>query len=116
LYLLTTSRFQVFRQGIELQLPERAVLLDPRSRILHGLRSQSATVNASIDFALEQAGGLQDTHVLRDGGQRNAERLREFCDHGLASCEASQNRPAGGIGERAERGIQCRRQIVNHMV
>jgi hypothetical protein len=73
-------------------------------------------MHAAIDLALEQPCGFQHAHVFRDGGQRNAERLREFRDHGLAFCEASQNRPAGRVGERAERGIQRRCRIVNHSV
>jgi hypothetical protein len=82
--LPTDIRFQIFRQGIELKFPERAVLLDPGSRILHRLGGQSATVNAAIDFAFEQARGFQDAHVFRNGRQRNAEGLREFGDHGFA--------------------------------
>jgi hypothetical protein len=105
LFLLADIRFEVLRQSIELQFPKRAVLLDPRSRILHGFRDQSAAVNAAIDFALKQARGFQHAHVLRDGGQRNAERLREFGHHRLAPCEAGQNGAASGIRERAERGI-----------
>jgi len=66
-------------------------------------------MHAAVDFALEQARGFQDAYVFRDGRQRNAEGLRKFCDHGLALCEAGQNRTAGGIGERSKRGIQRRR-------
>ena len=109
MFLLADIRFKVLRQGIELQLPERAVLFDPRSRILHRLCSQSAPMNAAIDFAFEQARGFQHAHVLRDGGQRNTERLCKLRDHGLALREAGQNRTAGGIGERSKRGIQRRR-------
>ena len=109
MFLLADIRFQIFRQGIKLHFPERAVLLDPGSRILHRLGGQSATVNAAIDFAFEQARGFQDAHVFRDRGQRNAEGLRELGDYGLTLCEAGQDGAAGGIGERAKRGIQRRR-------
>jgi hypothetical protein len=109
LFLLADSRFQILRQSIELQFPERPVLFDPRCRILHRLCSQSATVNPAIDFAFEQARGFQDAHVFRDRGQRNAEGLRELGDHGLTLRETGQNGAAGGIGERAKRGIQRRR-------
>jgi hypothetical protein len=108
LFLLATSRFQIFRQRIELQFPERAVLLDPRSRILHGLCSQSAAVNAAIDFAFEQARCFQDTHVFRDGRQGNAEGLCQFRNHGLALRETGQDGAACRIGKRAKRGIQRR--------
>jgi hypothetical protein len=71
-----------------LSFPERAVLLEPCSRILHRLGGQSATVNAAIDFAFEQARGFQDAKVFRDGRQRNAEGLRKLRDHGFALREA----------------------------
>ena len=99
-----------------MNFPEGAVLLDPGSRILHRLGSQSATVDAAIDFALEQARGFQDAHVFRDGRQRNPEGLRKFRDHGFALREANQNSAASGIGKRAKGGIQRRRRIVNHTV
>ncbi len=109
MFLLADTRFEILRQGIELQFPERAILLDPRGGILHGLGLQPAAMHAAIDFTFEQARGFQDAHVLRDGGQRNAERLRKLCDHGRALCEAGQDGAAGGIGERSKRGIQGRR-------
>ena len=91
-----------------MNFPERAVLLEPCSGILHRLGSQSATVNAAIDLAFEQARGFQDAHVFRDGRQRNTERFGQLRDHGLALREASQNGAASGIGKRAKRGIQRR--------
>jgi hypothetical protein len=62
-------------------------------------------MHAAVDFTLEQARGFQDTHMFRDRRQRNAEGLRELGDHGLTLCEAGQDGAAGGIGERAKRGI-----------
>ncbi len=73
-------------------------------------------MHAAIDLTFEQPCGFQHAQVLRDSRQRNAERLREFRDHGFALCEASQDGAPGGIGKRAERGIQRCREIVNHMV
>ncbi len=116
MFLLADIRFLIFRQGIELQFPEHTVLLDPCSRILHRLGSQSATVNAAIDFAFEQARGFQDAHVFRDRGQRNAEGLRKLRDYSFTSRQATQNGAASGIGKRAKGGIQRGRRIVNHTV
>jgi hypothetical protein len=73
-------------------------------------------VNAAIDFALEQARGFQDTHVFRDGRQRNAEGLRKLRDYSFTSRQATQNGAASGIGKRAKGGIQRGRRIVNHTV
>jgi len=73
-------------------------------------------MHAAIDLAFEQPCGFQHAHVFRNGGQRNAERLRQLRNHGLTLCEAGQDGAAGGIGERAERDIQKGRGIVNHLV
>ena len=73
-------------------------------------------MDAPVDLALEQAGGLQNAQVFRDGRQGNAERLGKLGDHGLTLCEAGQNGATGGIGQRAERGVQSRDGIVNHSV
>jgi hypothetical protein len=73
-------------------------------------------MHAAIDLTFEQPCGFQHAHVFRNGGQRNSKRLREFGHHGFALCEAGQDGAASGIGERAERGIQPCRRIVNHTV
>jgi hypothetical protein len=99
-----------------LPFPERAVLLDPGGRVPEGLGGQPAAVHAAVDLALQEPGGFQYAHMLRDGWERNAERFGKLCDHGLALCEAGQHGAAGGIGERTEDGIQGRRGIVNHLV
>jgi hypothetical protein len=56
--------FEISRQGIQLHLPENAVGFDPRGGILHRLRSESAAVDAPVDFTLQQSGGFQNTQVL----------------------------------------------------
>jgi hypothetical protein len=99
-----------------LRFPERAVLLDPGGRVPEGLRGQPAVVHAAIDLALKETCGLQYAYMLRDGWQRNAERLGKLGDPGLTLCEAGQDGAAGGIGERTEGGIQGRGGIVNHSV
>jgi hypothetical protein len=73
-------------------------------------------VHAAIDLALKETCGLQYAYMLRDGWQRNAERLGKLGDPGLTLCEAGQDGAAGGIGERTEGGIQGRGGIVNHSV
>jgi hypothetical protein len=78
------SRFQVFRQGVELGLPEAAIALDPGGGILHRLRRKATAVDAAIDFAAEQSGGFENAQVLRDGRERNIERRGELGDRGFA--------------------------------
>lgn len=78
------SRFQVFRQGVELGLPEAAIALDPGGGILHRLRRKATAVDAAIDFAAEQSGGFENAQVLGDGRERNIERRGELGDRGFA--------------------------------
>jgi hypothetical protein len=73
-------------------------------------------MHAAVHFALKQPCGFQHAHVFRDGGQRNAERLRQLRNHCLTLREAAQDGAPGRIGKRAERGIQKCRGIVNHLV
>ena len=78
------SRFQVFRQGVELGLPEAAIALDPGGGIFHRLRRKATAVDAAIDFAAEQSGGFENAQVLGDGRERNIERRGELGDRGFA--------------------------------
>jgi hypothetical protein len=57
--------FEILRQGVELVFPEHAVVLDPAGGFFHGLRSEAAAVNTAVDFAAEEAGGLEDPQVFR---------------------------------------------------
>jgi hypothetical protein len=102
---LLVCGFEIFRQGVELVFPEHAVLLDPAGGILHGLGSEAAAVNATVDFAMEKSGRLQNAEVLRHGGEGDVKRLGQFGDGGFAEGQAGENRAAGGIRERAEGGV-----------
>jgi len=67
--------FEIFRQGIELVFPEGAVPVDPRGGVLHGLGSEAAAVNASVDFALQKSRGFEDAQMFGDRWQGNIEGL-----------------------------------------
>jgi hypothetical protein len=111
--------FQEFRQGIELVIPVSAVVLDPAGSIFHGFRSEMAAVDATVNFATEEACRFEDAKVFGDGGEGDAKRGGEFGDRGLALSEAGEDGAASGIGKgtegRVEEGGGCGR-IVNHMV
>ena len=49
---------QEFREIVELGFPEEAVLRNPGGGVAHGLRSQTAVMDAAGDAAFEQAGGF----------------------------------------------------------
>jgi hypothetical protein len=73
-------------------------------------------VNAAVNFALEEAGGLEDAQMLGDGGEGEGERLGELGDGGFALREAGENGAAGGIGEGGEGGVERGLGMVNHVV
>jgi hypothetical protein len=71
-------------------------------------------VDASVDLTAEQAGGFENTQVLRDRGQGNVERFGKFGNRGFTLGQPGENGAACGIGKGAKSGIEGR--IVNHMV
>src|SRR5215831_13583633 len=82
--LLSLVRGEVAFQGVEALVPERAVLLDPRLGLLQPRRLQAAAVLAAALAAGEQAGPLQDAHVLGDGRGRDPEGPSQLRDRRLA--------------------------------
>jgi hypothetical protein len=91
-------------------------VVDPLSGGLHGLGGKAASVDAAIDFALEEAGGFENAKMLGDGGERKGERLGELGDRGFTLREAGENGAAGGVGECGESGVERGIGIVNHTV
>jgi hypothetical protein len=73
-------------------------------------------VNAAVDLALEQSGGLQDAQVFRHCRQGNGEGLGELGDGGFAEGQAGEDGPAGGIGKGPKGGVERGGEIVNHTV
>ncbi len=75
-------------------------------------------MNAAVDLALQQSGGLENAQVFRHRRQGNVEGGGQFGDGGLALGEARENGAAGGIGKGAKGGIEGDGAggIVNHMV
>jgi hypothetical protein len=108
--------FQKFRQGSELVFPEGAIVFDPLSRVFHWFRREAAAVDATVDFATEQAGGLENAQMLGNGWERDIERSGQFRDGRFALGKAGKDGAASRVGECAKGGIQKRRRIVNHMV
>jgi hypothetical protein len=117
--LLCICGFEKLRQGVELVFPKSAIVFDPTGGFLHGLGRQPAAMDATIDFAAQQARGFQHTQVLGDRRKGHVEWLGEFANGGFALRQAIEDGTAGVIGESAEdvieRGVR-RCGIVNHMV
>ena len=51
-------------QSIELCFPEAAVVLNEGGGVLERVGGEAAAVDATFDFALEQAGGFEDAEML----------------------------------------------------
>ena len=94
-------------------------MLDPAGCVFHGLGRKAATVNAAVDFAAQQAGGLQHAQVLGYRRKGHIEGLSKFADGRFALRQTGEDGAAGVIGERAEDVIERgggHPGIVNHMV
>ncbi len=73
-------------------------------------------VHAAVDFAPEQAGGLENAQVFRDRRERHGKRRGQSLDGGFTLRQAREDGAAGGVRERAEGGVELRGGIVNHTV
>ena len=95
-------------------------MLNEGGGVLERVGGEAAAVDATFDFALEQAGGFEDAEMLGDGRQGHLEGSGKGLDRGFALGEASEDGAARGVGESAEGGIESGvrrgRGIVNHMV
>lgn len=63
-------------------------------------------MDASVDFAAQEASRFQHAQMLGNGGEGNVKRLGEFFDGGFSLCETSKNGTARGVGQSAKRAIQ----------
>jgi hypothetical protein len=104
----------VTAEGVELYVPEAAVVRDPAGGAGERRAPEPAVVGPAPALAGEQAGALEDAQVLGDRRQRDAERRRELGHGGLARRETRQHRPPRGIGERAEGRVERARRRAHH--
>ena len=56
----------------------------------------------TVHGAMDQARPLEHLHVLGDRRERHGERRGELADRGLSLGEASQDGPAGRVGQGGE--------------
>lgn len=79
---------------------------DPFRRLFQGLRGEAAAVDTAVNFALEQASGLENTQMFGHSWEREWERRSEFGDRGFALRQAGENSSACGVGEGGEGGVE----------
>ena len=97
---------EVVVEAVEALLPELAVILEPLVDAAQRLRLDLARPPLRLPAAGDEARVLQHLQVLRDGGEADRERGREF-GHGRLTChEAGEDRAAGGVGQGVQRGLQ----------
>jgi hypothetical protein len=105
-FLLLQLIGQVFVESVEALFPKRAMLRDPVGGGGERFRIETATVDASFAAALQEPGVFENSQVLRDGGQRHVERLREVGDTGFAEREPHEDGAPRWVGECGERAIE----------
>ena len=108
--------FEKTCKGLELLFPELPVTLDPFGRILHGLGNEAAAVDSSVLPPRDELCPLEYPQVLRYGGEGDVVGRGQVADGGFALRQARQDAAAGGVGKRAERGVEIQFGILNHAV
>jgi hypothetical protein len=93
---------QVFVEPVEALFPEVAVLRDPVRGRAERFRIEPAVMNTPFASPLEEPGFFENSHVPRNGGKRDVERLREIGHADLAERQAGEDGPSRGIGQRRE--------------
>src|SRR6185312_2019937 len=91
-----------FVHAIEPSLPELSVALEPAGGVLERHRPQLRRAVLGGAPSFDQASAFEHAQVLSDRLAAHRKRRGELVDSGLAFCEARQDRPPGGIGERRE--------------
>jgi hypothetical protein len=99
-------------QAIELLFPETAVFVQPLRGGLEYASSQPAIRDAALLHAFDQAGVLEHSQMLGDGGRRDVERLSEIADRALARREPFDHCAPRWIGKCSE--YQIERLVLTH--
>jgi hypothetical protein len=101
---------------IELRFPEAAVRFNPVRRVSQRRGDDAAVARAAVLADIGESRALQHAHVFGNGGERHVEARRELPDRLVALGEPREDGAPGGIGERAERGVEDSAGMVNHVV
>lgn len=108
--------FERAGQGVETTVPKLPVVLQPSLPRLQWACIQSAQVQATAHFALDQAGPLQHPDVLGCSRERHVERCRQLADRAFAVIgKPLQHGAAGTVGQGLEQVIEGG-MMFNHMV
>src|SRR5690349_9689964 len=97
-----TAVLQPAIHALEAALPEAAIGVDPRGRLLERLGVEVDGAELRHLAAGDQAGALQHLEVLGDRLNRDREALGELGEGGVAAAQPAQDLPSGRVGERGE--------------
>jgi len=114
--LLWVGLLEVAGEGVELRLPEPAVLLDPARGEFHGPGHQAAAADATLFRMRHQPRPLEHAEMFVDAGEGHAEWTRQIRERRVARGQSGEDRPARGVGERGERDVEGEIVRLNHMV
>src|SRR5213593_1634391 len=103
-------------QLVEACVPALAVPLDPCRLFLQSAQAELAGPHAPDLLRGDEPRLLQDADMLLHARQGHVELLGKVRDRSVCTPELLQNAASGGVRERAERGIEARLAILNHMV
>jgi hypothetical protein len=108
--------FKKRAQSVELRVPEFLVALQPLEGALQRSALQLTAHHAACLSPLDEPRIIQDPEMLDESGERHAEWLGQLAYRAFAMPELRQHCTPGGIGDRAEDGVQPVARIVNHKV
>jgi len=107
---VSTLTFSVWRrkvlEPVETRGPEALVPEDPASNVAKGLRVEFEGVLSAMACAADESGGFEHADVFADAGERQGERRHDVGDARRRMGEATDDRPAGGIGNGDDDAIQ----------
>src|SRR5262245_39130845 len=100
---------EVLLKAVESPGPEVLILVDPVDDEPEGFGVEGDDVVAAAALAADEAGTLQDLHVLGDGVEGDSERGGDLRDAGAATREAQDHVAPSRVGD----GTEDRREIVH---
>ena len=97
---------EIVGQPVELLFPVQPVPLDPGRGLAHRPSDEPAAPHAPVAAPADEPGALEHPQMLGNRGQAHGEWPRQFSDGRFAGGEARDDRAAGRVGERGERGVE----------
>jgi hypothetical protein len=108
--------FQKAFQSIQPLLPKALVVLEPPCRLAQSFSLQRTVMRASLDFATDQPGLLQDFQVFGDTIEREIELVSHLQNTEAFVCQVREHFPAYRVGKRMKSFVQWTASIFNHQV